>query len=173
MNLRARVARLVAVAGFAATVSSCGYAEPCAGVGVSSYLSVSLLQSEYPEFVDGTYELCAFGHCSTEHFVGREIMIANLDLPDEIGPAHGTVRLRMIPKGARTPTVDESAEVTLDSQSDNCGGFGYNRGLALTKAGGLSSTIPTTGEWDYRKRFSPTTPPASPKAGGSPAGLSG
>lgn len=145
----------------AVTASACGSSEPCAGVGVTSYVGVMFLQRGYPDLAGASYELCAAGQCVKDKLPQEDITRVSLPLPDDVDADLGTVRFRVTPKGGGAPEIDASSDVQLTRQSDGCGGGAYNRALAFTKEGGLTTTIPSSVTAAWRDHI---TSLASPSA---------
>lgn len=138
-----RLAILSIVSAVAMTASACSSSpELCGGVGVTSRVGVIFLQHGYKDLEGASYKLCAGGRCVKGHLEQADITQLSLPLPDDVDPDLGAVRFRVTPKGSGSPEIDASTDVKLTRQSDGCGGGAYNRGLAFTKAGGLTTKIP-------------------------------
>lgn len=168
----------VAAAAFLAVLSGCADSTPCAGVGVVSELGVYVVQEDFDGLAGASYELCSRGGCVEGELAGEAVSRVFLSLPDDVDPDTAPVRLRVTRAGAGTPLVDDSVDVKLLHQSDGCGGGGYSRGLALTKADGLLPSVPkrVSAAWMRQIRAEATalpSPPPSPTsrtASGTPTG---
>ncbi|MFG2379459.1 hypothetical protein [Streptomyces avermitilis] len=156
-----RLRVLVCVSALLAGVSACASPRPCAGVGVESGVGVMFLREGYGDLAGASYELCARGRCAKGELRQEDLTRVHLGLPDDVDPDGGTVRFRVTRKGGTSPVIDASADVRLTRQSDGCGGGAYNRGLAFTKKGGLTTKIPrsVTAAWreQVRELRSPST----------------
>ncbi|MEU5094555.1 hypothetical protein [Streptomyces sp. NPDC020996] len=133
---------LVGVSTLLMAVSACGSSQPCAGVGVVGGVGVFVVHEGYGDLAGASVELCAQGKCVKGRLPDEDISKVNLNLPDDVGPDIGTVRLRITRPGAGKPLVDASAEKKLTHQSDGCGGGAYSGALAFTKEGGLTAKVP-------------------------------
>jgi hypothetical protein len=160
---------LVGVAALLTTVSACtSPSQPCAGVGVTSGVSVMFLRDGYSDLAGASYELCARGKCVKGELQQEDITRVNLGLPDDVDPDHGTVRLRVTPKGSTSPEIDASTDVKLTRQSDGCDGGAYSRGLAFTKKGGLTTKIPPSVTAAWRQHLKELAAPSTGAATASP-----
>ncbi|MFD8804717.1 hypothetical protein [Streptomyces sp. NPDC059597] len=117
-------------------------------------------QAGHGHLAGAVAELCARGVCARSRLRDEEITQVSLRLPEDVDPDSGPVRLRVTPARAARPVIDTSAEVPLTLQSDGCGGGSYNRGLALTGDGVLTTKIPESlGEdWAAQVRARATAP---------------
>ncbi|WP_234476100.1 hypothetical protein [Streptomyces sp. MBT65] len=140
--MRLRV--LVGVSALLAAVSACGSPTPCAGVGVVSGVGVMFLHEGYDGLAGASYELCTRGKCAKGELEEEEITKVNLPLPDDVDPDASQLRFRVTRKGTDSPLIDATTDVKLSRQSDGCGGGAYNRGLAFTKDGGLTTKVPAS-----------------------------
>ncbi|MGW1497389.1 hypothetical protein ACWCQW_02160 [Streptomyces mirabilis] len=158
--IRLRV--LVGVSALLAIVSACtSSSQPCAGVGVTSGVGVMFLREGYGDLVGASYELCARGTCAKGELQQEDITRVNLGLPDDVDPDGGTVRFRVTPKGSTSPEIDASTDVKLIRQSDGCGGGAYNRGLAFTEKGGLTTKIPPSVTAAWRRHLKELAAPST------------
>jgi hypothetical protein len=153
---------LVGVAALLAAASACTYTSPpCAGVGVVAGVGLMFLQEGYGDLAGASYELCARGKCAKGELRQEAITHVSLGLPDDVDPDSGTVRFRVTPKGSTSPEIDASADVRLTLQSDGCGGGAYNRGLAFTKSGGLTTKIPPSVSAAWREHIDELRSPSA------------
>ncbi|WP_206327500.1 hypothetical protein [Streptomyces sp. S3(2020)] len=170
----------LAVAASLAVLTGCTDPTPCAGVGVVSELGVYVVQEDFGGLEGASYELCSRGDCVEGELGGESVSRVFLSLPDDVDPDTAPVRLTVTRAGAGTPLVDDSVDVKLLRQSDGCGGGGWSRGLALTKADGLLPNVPkrVSAAWMRQVRAaataspSPSSPPSptSRTASGTPTG---
>ncbi|MFD7880247.1 hypothetical protein ACFV5G_40315 [Streptomyces sp. NPDC059766] len=82
------------------------------------------------------------GKCARGEFKQEAVTDASVTLPDDVDPDTAPIRLRVTRVGAAKPLINDSVDVRLLHQSDNCGGGGYTRGLAYTKEDGLLPSVP-------------------------------
>jgi hypothetical protein len=113
-----------------------------------------------PDLAGGSYRLCAADHCSGGRLKPAGLLSARVELPEDIGARSVTVRLRLTTPGAHSPSVDQSTTTTLIRTDTTGEGAYYWRALALTPAGGLSESVPSTGRWDPKNE---ARPPAGPE----------
>ncbi|MEU8794441.1 hypothetical protein [Streptomyces sp. NPDC048643] len=158
-----RFAVLVIVSAVTAAASACSGPKPCAGVGVTSQIGLMFLQRGYDDLGGAAYELCAGGTCVKGHLEQADITHVNLPLADDVDPDLGAVRFRVTPRGSSSPEIDASSDVKLIRQSDGCGGGAYNRGLAFTKEGGLTTKIPSSVSVAWRDHVKSLASPSEPK----------
>ncbi|MEV6019204.1 MULTISPECIES: hypothetical protein [unclassified Streptomyces] len=125
-----------------AAASGCSYPEACAGVGVESGVSVLFQHQGYGDLAGALVELCTRGACTKDRLGNEGITNIHLPLPNDVDPHSGPVRLRVSRQDEAQPVINVSADVRLTFQSDGCDGGAYNRGLAFTKEGGLTTKIP-------------------------------
>ncbi|MFF4270464.1 hypothetical protein [Streptomyces sp. NPDC001536] len=166
----------VAAAAFLAVLSGCADPTSCAGVGVVSELGVYVVQEDFGTLAGASYALCSRGDCVEGELQGEAVSRVSLSLPDDVDPDTAPVRLRVTRAGAGTPVVDDSVDVKLLRRSDGCGGGGWSRALALTKADGLLASVPkkVSAAWMRQVRTEatalPTPSPTSRTASGTPTG---
>ncbi|MFG3165723.1 hypothetical protein [Streptomyces sp. NPDC048200] len=161
VNRTVRVAILSIVSVVAMTASACGSSpKPCAGVGVTSQIGVMFLERGYNDLEGASYKLCAGDRCVKGHVEQADITHLTLPLPDDVDPDVGTVRFRVTPRGSGSPEIDASSDVKLTRQSDGCGGGAYNRGLAFTKEGGLTTKIPPSVSTAWREHIKSLASPS-------------
>lgn len=166
----------VTAAALLAVLTGCTDPTPCAGVGVVSQLGVYVVQKDFGGLAGASYELCSRGDCVEGELKGEAVSRVFLSLPDDVDPDTAPVRFRVTRAGAGTPVVDDSVDVKLLQQSDGCGGGGWSRALALTKADGLLPSVPkrVSAAWIRQVRAAATAPPSpsptSRTASGTPTG---
>ncbi|MER7836544.1 hypothetical protein ABTY98_11650 [Streptomyces sp. NPDC096040] len=162
MRHTARLGVGAAVIAVVVTASACGGGSTpgaCGGVGVTSGVGVMFLHRGYTDLVGASYELCARGKCVKGELKQEAITRVSLPLPTDVDPDSGTVRFRVTPKGSRSPEIDAATDVELTHQSDGCGGGAYNRWLAFTKEGGLTTKIPASVTAAWREHLNSMTSP--------------
>ncbi|MFB7335998.1 hypothetical protein ACFC00_30880 [Streptomyces adustus] len=143
MVIPIRYARVIGgVAALIAGLSGCADTGACAGVGVVSQVGVYVVQKGYDDLAGASWELCTRGKCVRGEFEQEAVTDASLTLPDDVDPDTAPVRFRVTRVGVAKPLIDDSVDVRLLHQSDNCGGGGYTRGLAYTKEDGLLPSVP-------------------------------
>lgn len=149
-----RVLRLMAAAAVALTLGVAGCSAPgadCAAAPAPSSVTVLWLQADYSDLGNAAYELCVEGNCSTQAPTAQTITKMSVDIPSDSGPGKVQVHLRITPAGEKTASVDESARIALKERDKVCGQpGGYGARLALTPEGGLTGSIPTGGDWNWR-----------------------
>ncbi|MGW1727817.1 hypothetical protein ACWCQK_33495 [Streptomyces sp. NPDC002306] len=152
------------VAALVAALSGCADVEACPGVGVVSQVGVYVVQDGYDDLAGASWELCTRGRCVKGEFEQEAVTDASLALPDGVDPDTAPVRFRVTRAGAARPFIDDSVDVRLLHQSDNCGGGGYARGLAYTKEDGLLPSVPEKvwAAWLEQHDFVATAEPGSP-----------
>lgn len=147
--------------------SACGTRSSCTVVQAGSSVNVRLLRADYPDLAGGTFHLCAASHCARGTLQPASLLSTHVFLPSDVGARTVTVRLRLTAPGAHSPSVDQRTTTTLIRTDTICDGTYYWRELALTPAGGLSESVPTTGPWDLKNAARPTAPPARPSTAGA------
>ncbi|MFD8999685.1 hypothetical protein ACFV0T_01655 [Streptomyces sp. NPDC059582] len=164
MAIPIRYARVTGgVAVLIAGLSGCADTGACAGVGVVSQVGVYVVQDGYDDLAGASWELCTRGKCVRGEFEQEAVTQANLVLPDDVDPDTDPVRFRVTGAGATKPFIDDSVDVKLLHQSDNCGGGGYSRGLAYTKEAGLLPSVPkeVSAAWLEQRESEATAEPGS------------
>lgn len=165
MAMPIRYARVTGgVAALIAALSGCADMETCPGVGVVSQVGVYVVQDGYADLAGASWELCTRGRCVKGEFEQEAVTDVNLVLPDDVDPDTAQVRFRVTRTGAAKPLIDDSVDVKLLHQSDNCGGGGYTRGLAYTKEDGLLPSVPekVLAAWLEQHESEATAEPGSP-----------
>jgi len=142
VNPLRHVRAIAGAAAFLAALTGCADHEACAGVGVVSQVGVYFAHEGYGDLTGAFIQLCAQGKCAGHRLENEGISEINLQLPEDVGPDLGTVRLRVTPKGSTKPMIDASTEKKLTFQSDNCDGGAYSGALAYTKEKGLLPSVP-------------------------------
>lgn len=125
----------------------------------ASGVTVRLLTSDYPDLAKGNYQLCVEDQCQQGGFHPASLLSASDVLPDGWSTQKVTVRLRITAPGAHAPGVDERMTTTLKRADITCMGTSYTALLALTPAGGLSESVPSTGPWDPKNAARPPVHP--------------
>jgi hypothetical protein len=152
---------LGSVAALLAALSGCVYPAPCAGVGVVSEVVVYFVKDGHDDLANATWELCTHSRCAKAGLRQEAITKVNVLLPDNVTPDTAPVRLRVTRRGAAAPVIDDTVEVKLSHQSDNCGGGGYSRALTYTRDTGLIAGVPkkVSAAWLQQIRSDATATP--------------
>ncbi|MFC0055330.1 hypothetical protein [Streptomyces actinomycinicus] len=137
-----RAGLVVVGAALMAAASGCHGDAPCAGYGVVSGVGVLFDHRGYGDLTGGSYQLCARGECVKGALRRERITNVRLSLPRDVDPGSGPIRFRVTRKGEGKAVIDTSVDARLIHQTDGCGSNAYSRGLAFTKATGLTTKIP-------------------------------